>query len=141
MARSRSARLDMTWRANIGVSWTRKRNRRLSMTASLQSSTATAVALRADVSTRAISPKVSSGPIVDARPSGSRSSTLPSTTPNISSPVEPASKMTVPAGTSLVSVAALNTPRTFAAMDRPSVLPGATGPNPGGARILAPVRD
>ena len=35
----------MTWSANVGVSWTRKRNRRLSMTASLQSSNAVAVAL------------------------------------------------------------------------------------------------
>ena len=40
------ARLDMTWSAKIGVSCTKKRNRLLSMTASLESAIAVAVALR-----------------------------------------------------------------------------------------------
>ena len=111
--RRRRPGLAMTWRAKVGVSPTRNRNRCLSMTASMESSTATAVALRGDASTIAISPKVSSGPMSKACPLGRRSSTCPETTPNISSPTEPSSKITVPAGMSLVSLAPLKTPRTF----------------------------
>ena len=49
----------------------------------------------------AISPNVSLRPSLRTAPLGSRTSTSPSTTPNISVPLAPSSKITVPAGTSL----------------------------------------
>ena len=96
-ARRRPAILDITCSANIGVSWTRKRNLLRSITASLVSVTATAVPLRGEESMRAISPNVSSGPSLRTAPLDSRTSTSPSTTPNISVPLAPSSKITVPA--------------------------------------------
>ena len=53
-----------------------------------------------------------------------RSSTWPEMIPNISSPVEPSSKITVPAGSSRVSLAPLKTPRTFTLMARSLSLGG-----------------
>ncbi len=49
----------------------------------------------------AISPNVSSGPSLRTAPLDRRSSTSPATMPNISVPVVPSSKITVPACTSL----------------------------------------
>jgi len=53
---------DMTESANVGVSCTKKRKRCLLSTASTLSAVATAVAMRGEESTSAISPKTSSGP-------------------------------------------------------------------------------
>src|SRR5215472_18041696 len=111
--RRRSAMLDITCSANIGVSWTRKRNVLRSITASLVSVTATTVALRGEESTIAISPNVSSGPSLRTAPLGSRTSTSPSTMPNISVPLAPASKIGVPAGTSWKVLAFRNRPGSF----------------------------
>src|ERR1700683_3172206 len=60
--RNRSAMADITDSANVGVSWTKKRNRCLLSTARTVSERATAVAIRGEESTRAISPKTSSAP-------------------------------------------------------------------------------
>jgi hypothetical protein len=81
--------LDMTWRANIGVSITRNRNIDLSMTVNLVSVVATTVAVRVVESIIAISPNVSSGPSLWLCPPGTLTSTSPSMTPNggVQSPV------------------------------------------------------
>jgi hypothetical membrane protein len=104
-SRRRSAMLDITWSAKAGVSRTRRRNVGRSITASLVSATATTVPLRGERSMSAISPKVSSGPSLRTAPVDRRTSTSPATTPNISVPAAPSSKITVPAGTSLMVLA------------------------------------
>ena len=80
------------------------------MTAIVESSATTAVALRGEASTIAISPNVSSGPSSKTWPFAMRSSTRPETTPNISSPEEPSSKITVPAGSFTCLLGALEHP-------------------------------
>src|SRR5215469_1785529 len=61
----------------------------------------------------AISPNVSSGPSRRTAPPGRRTSTSPSTTPYISVPSAPASKIGVPAGTSWKFLAFRNRPGSF----------------------------